>query len=178
MEQDVDDTEDVEQKAERNKSQTKGSKRRRDLVSDLQIWGWHSKRRYTKKAKVDKDLTIEDAMTRIIPKYLLPHGINEAKSKSFEDSMDTMELYNMHVGKNSNSLMSLPCSPQDYDSNKAYFGNEKEKLDVQKFWNQEWTRCDAVNLIAAYVTALAELWKYKWPEALINIYLEAYGMHR
>lgn len=71
MEQDVEDTdENVEQRIEK-KTQNRGNKRRRDLVSELQIWGWHSKRKYAKKAKIEKDFTIEDALRRIIPNYLL-----------------------------------------------------------------------------------------------------------
>lgn len=52
-------------------SRSRAVKRRRDLVSELQIWGWHSKRKYAKKGKQDKDFSVEDAFNRIIPKHLL-----------------------------------------------------------------------------------------------------------
>lgn len=72
MEQDTEDQEEnVEQKNDKNRNQARGAKRRRDLLSDLQIWGWHSKRKYVKKGKTEKDLTVEDALRRIIPPYLL-----------------------------------------------------------------------------------------------------------
>lgn len=72
MEQDIEDGEEnSEGKSEKHRSLNKGSKRKRDLLSDLQIWGWHSKRKGTKKGKADKDLTVEDAFNRIIPKHLL-----------------------------------------------------------------------------------------------------------
>lgn len=71
MEQDADDTEENSERILEKKTQNRGNKRRRDLVSDLQIWGWHSKRRYTKKTKVERDITIEDALRRIIPNQLL-----------------------------------------------------------------------------------------------------------
>lgn len=76
MEQDVEDQgdpeESIEQKVDKSKSHVnRGIKRRRDLVSDLQIWGWHSKRKSSKKSKVEKDFTIQDALTRIIPNQLL-----------------------------------------------------------------------------------------------------------
>lgn len=72
MEQDTEDQdENGEQKGDKNRTQSRGTKRRRDLLSDLQIWGWHSKRKYVKKGKTEKDLTVEDALKRIIPPYLL-----------------------------------------------------------------------------------------------------------
>lgn len=75
MEQDTEDQEEnTEQKPDKNRNQSRGTKRRRDLLSDLQIWGWHSKRKYVKKGKTEKDLTVEDALRRIIPSYLLYVG--------------------------------------------------------------------------------------------------------
>lgn len=49
--------------------QRRRGKRKRDVLSDLQIWGWHSKRKQPKKS--NKDFTVEDALNRIIPKSLL-----------------------------------------------------------------------------------------------------------
>lgn len=72
MEQDVEDGEEnSESKSEKSRSLNKSSKRKRDLLSDLQIWGWHSKRKGAKKGKTDKDLTVDDAFKRIIPRHLL-----------------------------------------------------------------------------------------------------------
>lgn len=66
------DTEDQEENLEhKTRNQGRGTKRRRDLLSDLQIWGWHSKKKYAKKGKTERDLTIEDALIRIIPHHLL-----------------------------------------------------------------------------------------------------------
>lgn len=59
-----------EPKTDKN-NRSRGAKRRRDLVSELQIWGWHSKRKYAKKGKQDKDFSVEDAFNRIIPNNLL-----------------------------------------------------------------------------------------------------------
>lgn len=58
-------------KLEKAKNQSRTMKRKRDLVSELQIWGWHSKRKSAKKGKFEKDFTIEDAFQRIIPQKLL-----------------------------------------------------------------------------------------------------------
>lgn len=76
MEQDNDDQPEQEdagtpKQDANNRSLTKSAKRKRDLVSELQIWGWHSKRKATKRAKTDKDYRIEDALVRIIPMYLM-----------------------------------------------------------------------------------------------------------
>lgn len=71
MEQDIEDADEVTEQRIEKKVQNRGNKRRRDLVSELQIWGWHSKRKYAKKTKMEKDFTIEDALKRIIPNHLL-----------------------------------------------------------------------------------------------------------
>jgi outer membrane biosynthesis protein TonB len=72
MEQDGDDQdENNDSKTDKNRALSKSNKRKRDLLSDLQIWGWHSKRKSAKKGKPDKDFTVEDALNRIIPKNLL-----------------------------------------------------------------------------------------------------------
>lgn len=64
---------DNEQKNEKNKSSRSTKRRTRDLLSDLQIWGWHSKRKGNKKGGKcsEKDLTVENAFLRIIPPHLL-----------------------------------------------------------------------------------------------------------
>lgn len=75
MEQDADETVDQEEqnenKLDKSKNQNRTMKRKRDLVSELQIWGWHSKRKSAKRGKCEKDFTIEDAFQRIIPAKLL-----------------------------------------------------------------------------------------------------------
>ncbi|GJQ83227.1 hypothetical protein Trydic_g8826 [Trypoxylus dichotomus] len=168
MEQDIDDTdENVEQRSEK-KTPNRGNKRRRDLVSELQIWGWHSKRKYAKKAKIEKDFTIEDALKRIIPNYLLPNGLSE-------DQLDYPQATILNTilvtGGNKSNL-------NNSQFENVYFGTEEEKEDVQKFWFQTWECCDVVNLIEGYVYAISKLWKYKWPEALVSVYIEAYNMFR
>lgn len=55
--------------------QSKKGKRKRDVLSDLQIWGWHSKRKPPK--KIIKDYTVEDAINRIIPKNLLLNKVTK-----------------------------------------------------------------------------------------------------
>lgn len=60
----------------------------------------------------------------------------------------------------------------------TYFGSDQEKDDAQKFWFQSWECCDVVNLIEGYVYAVSKLWKYRWPDELRYVYIEAYNMFR
>lgn len=71
MYEQMDQEEQSDSKLDKVKSQNRTMKRKRDLVSELQIWGWHSKRKSAKKGKFEKDFTIEDAFQRIIPQKLL-----------------------------------------------------------------------------------------------------------
>lgn len=75
IEQDIEEQLDQEEntdssKLDKSKNQNRSIKRKRDLVSDLQIWGWHSKRKSAKRGKTEKDFRIEDAFMRIIPSQL------------------------------------------------------------------------------------------------------------
>jgi len=73
MELDDNETDGDNQDAINALQQSKKGKRKRDVLSDLQIWGWHSKRKPPK--KIIKDYTVEDAINRIIPKNLLLHKV-------------------------------------------------------------------------------------------------------
>ncbi|XP_031357687.1 calcineurin-binding protein cabin-1-like isoform X2 [Photinus pyralis] len=164
------DTEDQEENVEQKTFKKRGTKRRRDLLLDLQIWGWHSKRKAVKKGKSEKDLTIEDALKRIIPASLMPNALKVQKSKSTEISMNTVDMYKLLIGEPNMT----PSSVKD----REYFGSQAEKDDVLQFWTMEWECCDAVSLIEQFVKALAIRWSYKWPFELVSIYLEAYQMFR
>lgn len=136
MEQDTEDQEEnVEQKSDKNRSQARGTKRRRDLLSDLQIWGWHSKRKYVKKGKTERDLTVEDALRRIIPPYLLYAKIRIFKPKNFkllififrvndlvgkkttgsDDSMNITDVYNLCASQNQVPSLSPIHSPRPHN---------------------------------------------------------------
>lgn len=71
MEQDTEDQDENDTSKSEKTKPSRGSKRKRDLLLDLKVWGWHSKRKYQKKGNKEKDISIEDALNRIIPKYLL-----------------------------------------------------------------------------------------------------------
>ncbi|KAG5899799.1 hypothetical protein JTB14_006132 [Gonioctena quinquepunctata] len=174
MDQDNDEQDDNTESKERGRP--KGSKRKRDLLSDLQTWGWYSKRKLSKKAK-DKDFTIEDALDRIIPKNLLPYRIDPEKFNNFENSMNTMDLYNMYIENHDVNYLSPIHSPQSVNF-EAYFGTDRERDDVQEFWTKKREYYDAIILVKDLVFRLSKLWQYKWPKELIPLYIEAYGMFR
>lgn len=102
------DGDDDNQATDKSRPQTKGIKRKRNLLTELQPWGWHSKRKYMKKGK--NDSTIEDALSRILPSYLLPEGILESRYDLHDDSMNTMDIYNLHMENNKLSTLPSPCN--------------------------------------------------------------------
>ncbi|EFA00717.1 hypothetical protein TcasGA2_TC003597 [Tribolium castaneum] len=178
MEQDGDDQdENNDSKTDKNRSLNKSNKRKRDLLSDLQIWGWHSKRKYAKKGKSDKDFTVEDALNRIIPKNLLKNKIGDEKYNQFEDSMNTIDIYNMYVENQHVNILSPIHSPKSV-SFEDYFGTDRETDDISNLWNQPRDYCDALVLIKDFVISLSKLWHVKWPKELVQMYIEAYNMFR
>ncbi|KAK5640159.1 hypothetical protein RI129_010970 [Pyrocoelia pectoralis] len=164
------DTEDQDENVEQKTFKKRGTKRRRDLLLDLQLWGWHSKRKTVRKGKSEKDLTIEDALKRIISTSLIPNALKVQKTRSTEISMNTVDMYKLFVGETNKT----PFLIKDME----YFGSQTEKDEVLQFWTREWECCDAVSLIEQFVKALSIRWSIKWPPELITIYLEAYRMYR
>lgn len=165
----------VELKSERGRP--KGVKRKRDLLSDLQIWGWHSKRKQSKRAK-ERDFTVEDALNRIIPKTLLPNKIEfPDKSSNIDDSMNTMDLYNLYIQETNVNYLSPIHSPASVNC-ESYFGTNREKEHVTEVWTKERSFCTAIVLIKEVVFSLSKLWHSKWPDKLIPLYIEAYNMFR
>ncbi|XP_066152387.1 calcineurin-binding protein cabin-1-like isoform X2 [Euwallacea fornicatus] len=163
------DTSDVAQ-------QRKKGKRKRDVLSDLQIWGWHSKRKPPKKAT--RDFTVEDALNRIIPKHLLKTKITKNQvPQCGEESMNTMDLYNMYVENKELNFLSPIHSPKSVNF-EAYFGTDRESFDVANFWIKKRTVVDAVVLVKELVFELAKLWRNEWPKELIPLYIEVYKMFR
>lgn len=167
--------ENVELKSERGRP--KGTKRKRDLLSDLQIWGWHSKRKQSKKAK-ERDFTVEDALNRIIPKSLLLNKIEcPEKTNYVEHSMNTMDLYNLYIQETNINYLSPIHSPASVNC-EAYFGTNREKEHILELWTKKRSYCNAIVLIKEFVFSLSKLWFYKWPKELIAFYIEAYNMFR
>ncbi|XP_050504043.1 calcineurin-binding protein cabin-1 isoform X3 [Diabrotica virgifera virgifera] len=175
MEQETEEQDEVVEPRERGRP--KGSKRKRDVVSDLQIWSWYSRRKLSKKAK-DKDFTVEDALERVIPKDLLPYRIDPEKFTNFEDSMNTMDLYHMYVENyNVNNYLSPIHSPKSVNY-EQYFGTDRETEDVREFWMKSREYYDVIVLIKDLVFHLSKLWHHKWPKELVPLYIKAYNMFR
>uniref|UniRef100_A0AAR5P9I3 Calcineurin-binding protein cabin-1 MEF2-binding domain-containing protein n=1 Tax=Dendroctonus ponderosae TaxID=77166 RepID=A0AAR5P9I3_DENPD len=156
--------------------QRRKGKRKRDLLSDLQIWGWHSKRKQPKKS--NRDFTIEDALNRIIPKSLLKTKINSKMlSPDEEDSMNTMDIYNLYMDTKDLHLISPIHSPMSITV-EPYFGTDHETEDVKHFWVKERSIVDAIVLVKELVFELSKFWGLKWPKELIPLYIEAFKMFR
>ncbi|CAH1130403.1 unnamed protein product [Ceutorhynchus assimilis] len=153
----------------------KSKKRKRDVLVDLQIWGWHSKRKTPKKS--NKDFTVEDALNRVLPKTLLKTKITKQAVNQTDDSMNTMDIYNMYVENEELNFLSPIHSPKSVNF-EAYFGTDREKDDVLNFWTKERSRIDAIVLIKELVFELAKLWQYKWPKELVPLYIKAFQMFR
>ncbi|KAL1517234.1 hypothetical protein ABEB36_001024 [Hypothenemus hampei] len=156
--------------------ETKRAKRKRDVLSELQIWGWHSKRKPPKKPL--KDFTVEDALNRIIPKTLLKTKIdNQFLTQNVEESMNTMDVYNMYMEDKELNFLSPIHSPESVNF-ETYFGTDREKEDVLSFWMKDRERVDAIVLVKEIVSSLAKLWQYKWPKQLAPLYIEVFKMYR
>ncbi|RZC42711.1 calcineurin-binding protein cabin-1, partial [Asbolus verrucosus] len=178
MEQDGEDQEDnADNKTDKNRTLNKSNKRKRDLLSDLQIWGWHSKRKSAKKGKPDKDFSVEDALNRIIPNNLLKNKVGEEKYNQFEDSMNTIDIYNMYVEDQHVNILSPIHSPKSINF-EEYFDTDREREDVLNLWSKEREYCDAIVLIRDFVISLSKLWHVKWPKELVQMFIEAYSMYK
>ncbi|KAF5296187.1 hypothetical protein FQA39_LY12641 [Lamprigera yunnana] len=170
------DTEDQEENVEQKVDKKRGTKRRRDLLLDLQIWGWHSKRKTIRKGKSEKDLTIEDALKRVIPARLLPNGFKLKKTTSCDNSVNT-DLCKLLINKVSDDKI-MVLDLVNFSEKDLYFGSQNEKDDVLKFWTKKWECCDAVSLVEEFIKMMAVRWYQKWPSNLIPIYVQLYEMYR
>ncbi|CAH0547224.1 unnamed protein product [Brassicogethes aeneus] len=175
-EQETEDQDENDSKLDKSKP-IRGTKRKRDLLSDLQIWGWHSKRKCTKKGNKDKDFSIEDALNRIIPNYLLENKITNKPVSCTEDSMNTMDLYKLYVEDNEVNLLSPISSPKSGNP-EPYFGTNDEREDVQQLWTKPRPYTDAIVLIKDFVISISKFWNHKWTKELISLYVSAYSMYR
>ncbi|XP_049819856.1 calcineurin-binding protein cabin-1-like isoform X2 [Aethina tumida] len=177
MEQDTEDQDENDTSKSEKTKPSRGSKRKRDLLLDLKVWGWHSKRKYQKKGNKEKDISIEDALNRIIPKYLLENKITSNTVNISEESMNTMDLYKMYVDEKEINFISPIQSPKSGNT-EHYFGTNAEKEDVLQLWTKPRTYTDTVVLIKDFVITISKFWHIKWPKELIDLYVEAYKMYR
>lgn len=90
---------------------------------------------------------------------------------SGEDSMDTMDIYNMYVEDKELNFLSPIHSPKSVNF-EEYFGTDRESYDVLNFWTKKRIIIDAVVLVKELVLELAKLWRHKWPKELIPLYIQ------
>ncbi|KAK9871634.1 hypothetical protein WA026_013014 [Henosepilachna vigintioctopunctata] len=167
---------DTEEQEERNeKSRARGYKRKRDLLLDLRVWGWHSKRKNVRKTKPDKFYTVEDCLNQVLPPHLLQNKVGDTYSQ--DDSMNTMDIYNLFLDNRQMNILSPIHSPESSNF-KPYFGTDREKEDVIKSWTRPREYCDICVLVKEFVLELCELWNIKWPKELIAQFIIAYEIYR
>lgn len=90
-----------------------------------------------------------------------------------EDSMNTMDIYNLYMDTKDLNLISPIHSPKSITV-EPYFGTEQETEDVQRFWVKERPLVDAIVLVKELLFELCKLWSYKWPKELIPLYIEVF----
>ncbi|KAL3275832.1 hypothetical protein HHI36_020575 [Cryptolaemus montrouzieri] len=167
---------DMEEPEEKNeKARARGYKRKRDLLLDLRVWGWHSKRKQVRKTKPDKFYTVEDCLNQMLPSNLLQNKVGDAFTQ--DDSMNTMDIYNMFLEDRQINILSPIHSPKSSNF-EPYFGTDREKEDIIKSWTRAREYCDTCVLLKEFVVGISKLWHIKWPKELIAQYIIAYEMYR
>lgn len=159
-----------------NEAKRKSLKRKRNLLLELRVWGWHSKRKQSRKSsKQEKFYTVEDALNQIIPEKLLKCKVGGENMLVQDESMNTMDIYNMFID-NRNCLS--PIHSLEQQSREDYFASEQEKTDIINLWRRPREYCDVIVLISDFVMGVSKLWHLMWPKPLIKLYIEAYQMYR
>ncbi|XP_044577498.1 calcineurin-binding protein cabin-1-like [Cotesia glomerata] len=176
------------EKTEGKEEQQKVKKRRRSSLCFLQQWAWSSSsmrrsarvRGSNRREAERDDLQLEEMVRRIFPPTLLPDTakiIRDDPTKTMEDSMDTMDLYQLFArkenGNNEESKSSSPVPSPDSPIQK-YFGTEGEKSQVIDFINQHSGKSNLMIIIARYTEFLSTKWNHEWPKELTEIYQQAY----
>lgn len=173
--------------------QQKVKKRRRSSLCFLQQWAWSSSSmrrsarvRGTNRREAEReDVQLEETMRRIFPPTLLPDSAKLTKDdplKNIDDSMDTMDLYQLFTNRDktlnneeSKSTTDFSISPgPDVNEIAKYFGTEAESNDVIEFINKHSAKSNMMIIIAKFTEFLSTKWNYEWPKELKAIYLQAY----
>ncbi|XP_017876030.1 calcineurin-binding protein cabin-1-like [Ceratina calcarata] len=183
------------EKAEGKEEVQKVKKRRRSALCFLQEWAWscNSMRRSARVRSSNRreaerdDVQLEETLRRIFPSTLLPDTVKLTKddhSKTMDDSMDTMDLYQLFANQENNSnTMEMKSpesskSPSPVTSRQQYFGTESEAADVNMFINEHSGRSNLMIIITRYTEFLSNKWRQEWPEGLPDVYLQAYTFMR
>ncbi|XP_063980045.1 calcineurin-binding protein cabin-1-like isoform X2 [Diachasmimorpha longicaudata] len=185
-------TEKPHEQSEAKEEQQKVKKRRRSSLCFLQEWAWSSSsmrrsprvRGSNRREPERDDVELEETMRRIFSSNLLPDTakiIREDPLKSMDDSMDTMDLYQLFTSRETtntdglkSSESSKPPSPLHSEESVKYFESDLEISDVQDFVNQYSGRSNLMVIIAKFTEFLATKWQQEWPEELTEVYLQTY----
>lgn len=179
-----------EQAEPKDKQQTV-KKRRRSSLCFLQQWAWSSSsmrrsprvRSSNRREPERDDIELEETMRRIFPSNLLPDTakiIRDDPLKSMEDSMDTMDLYQLFTSRentNPDGLKSSESSKSPFPlnpENVKYFGSELEISQVQEFVNEHSGKSNLMIIIAKFTEILSLKWHMEWPKELSDVYLQSY----
>ncbi|XP_008547464.1 calcineurin-binding protein cabin-1 [Microplitis demolitor] len=175
-------------KSEGKEEQQKVKKRRRSSLCFLQQWAWSSSsmrrsarvRGSNRREAERDDVQLEEMVRRIFPPNLLPDTakiVRDDPTKSMDDSMDTMDLYQLFERQenvnNEESKSSSPTPSPDSDVQK-YFGTETERNQVIDFVNQHSGKNNLMIIIAKYTELMSTKWNHEWPKELPEIYKQAY----
>lgn len=175
----------------------KVKKRRRSSLCFLQQWAWSSSsmrrsarvRGSNRREAERDDVQLEETLRRMFPSTLLPDGVKLTKDdpfKNIDDSMDTMDLYQLFANRESNCNLtegskstesSKPSSPDTIEQPK-YFDTEIEKNDVEDFINEHSYKSNLMIIIAKFTELMSLKWNHEWPKEMGPVYLQAYSYTR
>ncbi|KAK2589327.1 hypothetical protein KPH14_007875 [Odynerus spinipes] len=175
----------------------KVKKRRRSALCFLQQWAWScsSMRRSARVRSSNRreaerdDVQLEETLRRIFPSTLLSDTVKLTKddpTKGMEDTMDTMDEYQLFVNQENNiaptegtkSSDSSKSPSPDTNQQPKYFGTELENVDVNAFINEYSGKKNLMIIIAKFTEFMCTKWTQEWPKGLAEIYLEAYSFTR
>ncbi|XP_011308750.1 calcineurin-binding protein cabin-1 [Fopius arisanus] len=178
------------EQAEAKEEQQKVKKRRRSSLCFLQQWAWSSSsmrrsprvRGSNRREPERDDVELEETMRRIFPSNLLPDTakiIRDDPLKSMDDSMDTMDLYQLFASRettNTDGIKSSESSksPSPLDESMKYFGSEMETSDIQDFIAQYSGKNNLMVIIGMFTEFLSTKWDQEWPEELPDVYIKTY----
>ncbi|KAG6802793.1 calcineurin-binding protein cabin-1 [Apis mellifera caucasica] len=187
----------LSEKIEGKEEVQKVKKRRRSALCFLQQWAWscNSMRRSARVRSSNRreaerdDVQLEETLRRIFPSTLLPDTVKLTKddpSKNMDDSMDTMDLYQLFANQenNSNIIETVKSSESskspspDMSQQQNYFGTECEIADVNIFINEHSNKNNLMIIIAKYTEFLCTKWNQQWSKGILDIYLQAYTFMR
>ncbi|XP_054016613.1 calcineurin-binding protein cabin-1-like isoform X2 [Hylaeus anthracinus] len=180
-------------KTESKEEGQKVKKRRRSALCFLQQWAWScdSMRRSARVRSSNRreaerdDVQLEETLRRIFPSSLLPDTVKLTKddpSKNLDDSMDTMDLYQLFANQENDRMAaeamkssdSSKSPSPDTSSQQSYFGTESETADVNMFIAEHSGKSNLMVIVARFTEFLCGKWNREWPKGMSEVYLQAY----